>query len=348
MADKTLQFHRFILDSIPVAMVTMDSDFKITSFNQKAEELTGFTADTAVGRLCSEILHSNRCKNDCPLQTVQEHHESATGLKAKLTNRHGETIPVRIGTTAIENTEGNFIGYLEIIEDISRFQEMEREKENFISMVAHDMKSPMVIIGGLIKRLEKNPACKENKKILSYLRVMADADQKLEALIQEFLEYSRLENNSFQLTTKPVNLEKLLRQIIDSHRHLADELKIDLQCDCQLNDSIEVDGDRINRVFTNLLNNAIKYSPKGAQVSISARETDDEVVIRFQDQGIGIAPEDLPYIFDAFYRAESGIEKRGHGLGLAAVKAIIRQHDGRIAVESTLGKGSIFTVSLFR
>lgn len=194
---KAQQFRRFILDSIPVAMVTMDFDFKITSFNRRAEEVTGYSANEAVGRPCYEILQSSRCENNCPLNPVQSSMDSETGLEAEFVNRFGEQIPVRIGVSAIENDDGSFVGYLEVIEDISREKRMERE-----------------------------------------------------------------------------------------------------------------------------------------------------VVIRFQDQGCGIAPEELPYILDAFHRAESKSKYNGHGLGLAAVKAIVHQHGGQVSVESVLGKGSIFTVLL--
>jgi len=348
MSDKSQHFRRYILDSLPVALVTMDFNFKITSFNRKAEELTGFPASEAVGQLCSEILRSNKCENECPLKTVQKSQGSATGLEAELTNHQGETVPVRIGTTAIEDADGNFIGYLEIIEDISRSKEMEREKENFVSMVAHDMKSPMVIIGGFIKRLQKEPTCKENDKTRKYLQAMDDAEHKLESLIHEFLEHSRLDSNYLNLKLDDINLADILKQVIGSHRQIVEEKEIDLQCDCKVQDPVNADAEYLNRALTNLLDNALKYSPRKGQIIIKARETDREIVIRFQDLGEGIDPKDLPYIFDAFYRGESKKEKSGHGLGLASVKSIIRQHGGRVTVESTPGKGSVFTVRLPR
>ncbi len=334
------------LDSVPVAMVTMDSGFRITSFNRKAEELTGFSASEAIGRLCSEILHSSKCDHDCPLQTVQNHQETATGLEAEFVNRNGESIPVRIGTTALEDDSGIFIGYLEIIEDISRSKEMEREKENFISMVAHDMKSPLIVIGCLIRRLKKAPACKDNGKIQEYLRAIDDAEQKLETLISEFLEYSHLESSHLDLALNDIDFEDTLHKIIESHRLRAEEQKVDLLCDCQSLAPINADANRLNRVLTNLLDNAIKFSPDGGKIIISAKETDREVVISFQDQGEGIDAKELPYIFDAFYRVKSEKGKSGHGLGLAAVKAIVRQHGGWVSVESTPGKGSVFTIRL--
>ena len=348
MPDPAKHFRRYILDSIPVAVVTMDINFKITSFNRKAEELTGFQASAAMGQLCRDVLHSNKCKNECPLQTVREYQESTTGLEAELTNQQGEIVPVRIGTTAIEDTDGNFIGYLEIIEDISRFKEMEREKENFASMIAHDMKSPIVIIGGFIRRLQKEPTCKDNDKIWKYLQVIDDAEHKLESLIHEFLEHSRLESNHLNLKWDYIDIANILKEIVEAHRQMVEEKKIDLQCDCQMQTPVNADATYLNRALTNLLNNALKYSSRKGKIIINARETDREIVIRFQDQGKGIDPEELPYIFDAFYRGKSEKGESGHGLGLASVKSIIRQHGGRVTAESTPGKGSVFTVRLPR
>jgi len=348
MPDKSQHFRRYILDSMPVALVTMDFNFKITSFNRKAEKMTGFSASEAVGQLCSEILRSNKCKDECPLQTVQESQEPATGLEAELTNRQGEKVPVRIGTTAIEDADGNFIGYLETIEDISKSKEMEREKNNFISMVAHDMKSPMVIIGGFTKRLQKEPICKDNNKIRKYLQAIDDAEHKLESLIHQFLEHSRLDSSYFNLKRDDLDLADILKQIIESNHQRVKAQGIDLQCDCQVQTPVNADAVYLNRALTNLLDNAIKYSPRKGQIIINAWETDREIVIRFQDQGKGIDSEDLPYIFDAFYRGKSKNEKSGYGLGLASVKSIIRQHGGWVTAENAPGKGSVFTIRLPR
>jgi signal transduction histidine kinase len=272
--------------------------------------------------------------------------ESATGLEAEFVSRFGEHIPVRIGVAAIENGDESFVGYLEVIEDISREKRMEREKSNFISMVAHDMKSPLVAIGGLTRRLQKQQTSKSDEKLQEYLRVIGDADKRLESLVQEFLEYSRLESVQLKLELSETAIVEVLQKTIEAYRPQAEGQKIRLICDCLPLAPIKVDADRLRRVFTNILDNAIKYSAEKSEVTIRVRETEREIVIHFQDQGSGIDPKELPYIFDAFHRAESIKKSTGHGLGLAAVKAIVHQHGGRVSVESMPGKGSVFTVRL--
>ena len=109
---------------------------------------------------------------------------------------------------------------------------------------------------------------------------------------------------------------------------------------------IQADAPRLRRVFTNLLENALKYSSAGTVVSLEAQETEEEILLRVRDQGIGIPAEELPYIFDVFYRGSDRAKLKGHGLGLAGVEAIVKGHGGRVTVASEVGKGSVFTVAL--
>ncbi len=340
------QFYRLALDSIPVAMVTMDYDFKITSFNRRAEKLTGYSSDEAVGRTCHEILNSSRCNDDCPLQKIQEFKGTSSGLEAEIINRHKEHIPVRIGAASILNKEGNFIGYIEVIEDVSRQKRMERERSNFINMIAHDMKSPLLGISGLIKRLQKEEICRKNEKIRKYLSVIEDAEGRLESIVREFLEHSRLESDQFQLEREKSDINTILRQAAETQIVRAEDQKITLTYKCSPLTPVQADKNRLQRAFANIIDNAIKYSPKQSEVTISTKETDKYIVINFQDQGRGIMPEEIPYIFDAFYRSASGEGISGHGLGLSAAGTIIRQHGGRISAKSAPGKGSVFTVWL--
>lgn len=340
------QLNRFILDSIPVAIVTMDYDFKITSFNKRAEQLTGYLADEAVGRPCHEIINSSCCGEDCPLQTVRNAGESPSGLEAEIINRHGKHISIRIAAASILNEDKSFVGYLEVIEDISRQKRREREKSNFISTLAHDMKSPLVGISGLINRLKKEKICETNEKLREYLRVMGEAEKRLESMVRDFLEYSRLESGQIKLDLGETDIQLVLEQVTEMHRIRAEGKNIILSFDCHSLGAIEADANRLHRVFSNIVDNAIKYSPQQSEVAISARKTEKEIIICFQDQGWGIKSDQIPYIFDAFYRAESEEGVSGHGLGLAASRAIIRQHGGRISVESRPGKGSVFTVRL--
>lgn len=340
------QFYRLIFDSIPVAIVTMDYDFKITSCNSQAEKLTGYSRREAIGRPCYEILNNSLCAHACPLQTGGNMNMPSSELEAEMTNRHGEHIAIRISAASVLNEDNNFIGHLEVIEDISRQKRREREKNNFFSMIAHDMKSPLIGISGLIVRLKKEKICEKNEKLRMYLKVMGETEQRLESMVSEFLEYCLLESGQVQLELSKTDVENVLRQVMAMHQLMAEEKNIVLSLGGCSVAPIKADANRLFRVFTNVIDNAIKYSPRQSEITINARETATEIIISIQDQGRGIKAEEIPYIFDAFYRIESQEDICGHGLGLAASSAIVRQHGGRILVESEPGIGSVFTVRL--
>lgn len=337
------QFRRFILDNVPVAMVTMDADLKITCFNRRAETLTGYMTEEALGRPCHEILNSSLCESDCPLQTVRDLGESATGIEAELINRHGEHIPVRIGTAAIENQEGDFIGYLEVIEDISREKALLRERNNFLFMVAHDMKSPLIAMQGLMERLRAHHGEMNEAKMDTYFQTIIDAGAQLESRIKEFLEYSRQSTDNITLNMTDIDLAVLLDQLIRRHASRAAEKKIVIRTNHNFTGLIKGDGKQLQRVFENLLDNAIKFVREKGEIDITTRKNGDEVMVEVRDNGPGIAADDLPYIFDAFHK---GKESKGHGLGLAGAKAIVREHQGRIEVKSSPAQGTRFIVSL--
>lgn len=344
MEKKSLYQH--IWNSTPVAMVTMDHEFKITSFNKHAEIMTGYVSNEAIGRLCHEILNCRCCENDCPLRTFQNASGPPSDLESEIVNRYGEHISIKIKAVTMLSENKKFVGYLVVIEDISRQKRREREKNNFISMIAHDMKSPLVGISGLITRLKKESICETNEKLRVYLTAMAEAEKRLESMVNDFLEYSHLVSGQINLELSETDVRKVLLQVVEIQKIRAEEKNIVLSLDCIPLTVIEADANRLHRVFTNIIDNAIKYSPEQTEVSIRAREVEDDIVISFQDQGWGIEPEEIPYIFDAFYRTESIKKTCGQGLGLAASRAVIGQHGGRISVKSISGKGSVFTVQL--
>lgn len=344
--NKLQQLKNDILDSFPVATVTMDLDLNITSFNKKAEELTGWSASRAIGSPCYQILQSSRCSaGDCPLHFVPGAREK-TGLEAEIINQYGEHIPVRIGSAPLENEHGELVGHFEIIEDISKEKELEREKMNFQFMVIHDMKSPLIAMLGLAKRLQEHHGEMNDEKLEKYLLSIQAAGEQLEEQVVEFLEFCRQATGRLKLHFVETSIPDILEQLIERHSQRAAEKNISLTI--KHGTSVRITGDphHLQRVFENLLDNAIKFSNPGNKITLKTKEKAREIIIQVKDNGPGIAAEELPYIFDAFHRAKSTEDSSGHGLGLSAVKAIVRGHRGRVSVESKPGKGSVFTVRL--
>jgi len=340
---KSSQLRHFILGNIPVAMVSMDKDLRITSFNRQAEKLTGYSAAEAMGKPCHTILKSSRCLYDCPLHTGQKN-LSTTGLAAEFTNRYHEQIAVRIGTATITNDRGKFLGYLEVIEDISREKSLEREKNNFLYMVAHDMKSPLIAIQGLIKRIRKRHDKMTPKELEHYLATISQASDQLEAQVHEFLQFSRQATSHIVLHPKKIKVGPLINELIERHQPLAEQKGVTITKHHSGTGQLIADGHQLLCAFENLLTNAIKYVGDKGKVHISSHQSAEEMIIEFSDNGPGIKIDEQPFIFDAFY--QSSAKNKGHGLGLAAVKAIIQEHGGRVSVKSRPGKGTTFTIRL--
>jgi PAS domain S-box-containing protein len=340
-------FHKFIIDSLPVAVLTLDASLRITAFNPWAERITGYAAADALGRHCWEVLQSEMCDSHCPLKAVMHQVKATVSGQTSIRNQGGTVVPVQFSAAALFDAEGQLLGGVEAFADISQLVAMEREKANLISMLAHDMRSSLTGIHGLGLRLLRKPADIDPAKERKHLEIIAREAAKLEALIDDFLEFSRIEAGRMKLNLTSTSLDKELEDIFETYQANAAQhgMSIELQVEDIL-PLIEADANRLRRVFTNLLDNAIKFSGAGGKVTITARETDHEVMVTVADEGVGIDQEDLPCIFDAFHRGKSSGRKTGHGLGLATVKAIVEGHGGRVVVSSQVDKGSAFTVFL--
>ena len=346
--DNTFQdlvLYRFILDSLPIAVITVDSGLKITSFNPWAEGVTGYTANEAIGRYCGAILHGGMCEIHCPMKTIIDRENPVVRLETTILDRQGEPIPVRMNTAALLDDGGKLIGGVEAFQDISHIKALEREKNNFISMIAHDIKSSIMTIGGFSLRLLSKGSSIDEEKKKKYLNIVKNESSKLELLIDDFLEFSRLQTGRLKLNFGPTSLDKELMELVDAYQIRASQSGIDL--DLQNEEElpiIDADAHQLRRIFSNLLDNAFKFSKAKQKVTIITQDMGHEIAVKFIDHGSGINPSDLPHIFDPFHRGQMGEKIAGFGLGLATVKALVEAHGGRVILESEVGKGSTFTV----
>lgn len=340
-------FYEFIIYNLPVAILTVNSKFKITSFNPWAEEMTGYSEKEVIDSFCSELLQGEMCKLNCPLKTVIKRQNPILRIETTIKNKNGETIPVRMNTAALFDDNDNLIGGVESFQDISPLKAMEREKDNLISMFAHDMKSSTTIIGGFALRLLKKAGHLKEERRKKYLETIRKEAGNLEYIVEDFLEFAQLQTGKIKLNFAPTSLDRELMELFDAYQVKAKQSKIYLEFQTdEVLPIIEADSKRLRRVFTNLLDNAFKFSKEKGKIILATQETDGEIIVTIEDQGSGIDPGDLPNIFDAFHRGRGTEKEEGSGVGLAAVKAIVEGHGGRIRVKSDLGKGSTFTVVL--
>lgn len=243
--------------------------------------------------------------------------------------------------------EKNLSKVLISIVDISDLKTLERERANLISMFAHDMKSALVIIHGFTSRLLTKGAEIDEEKQKRYLDIVCKETEKLEFLVTDFLEFSRLQTGNLRLNFNPIFLDKELLDLLEAYQAKALDRGITLEIrNVNSLPVIEADANRLRRVFTNLLDNAFKFSKEKGTITIDAHKEEQNVIVRVIDHGIGINPQDLPYLFDPFHRGQGVDKYEGYGVGLAAVKTIVEGHGGHILVDSKPGRGSVFTVVL--
>jgi two-component system phosphate regulon sensor histidine kinase PhoR len=328
-------------------VVTVDSDLKITSFNPWAETLFGYSAREALGRFCGDVLHGGKCGSQCPLQTILSRQNPILSLETTIQKRCGETISVRMNTAALLDGEGNLVGGVDTFQDISYLKTLEREKDGFISMIAHDMKSSLSIMGGFVLRLREKGNRLDSNTRKKYLEVIQNETGKLETLVEDFLEFSRLQTGRLALNLSATSVDKLLLELYQAYEPKAVDLGLRLCLESNKDlPIVEGDSRQLRRVFANLLDNAVKFSAVGGTITLSSQCGEEGVVITVGDEGPGIPQEELPFIFDAFHRGTIGKTISGFGLGLASVKAIVQAHGGKVLVESRPGQGSVFRVIL--
>jgi len=347
MPPSDLDFYKFVINSLPSAVVTVDANLKITGFNPWAEKITGHRSKEVIGHFCGEILKGKMCDAHCPLKTVLDGHEPVSLFDTIIMDKRENSIPVRMNTAGLFDDAGKLIGGVEAFQDITRIKTLERGRDNLISMFAHDIKSSLVLIEGFALRLQKNSQIHGNEKGGKYLEIIRKESGKLETLVSEFLEISRLQTGKLKLNFTPTSVDKELMELCDAYEVKASQSKIRLELKNQEELSIiNADSLQLRRVFSNLLENAIKFTDKTGTITLSTHETDQAILVEVKDEGIGIDTDELPYIFDPFHRGKIGGKTEGFGIGLAAVKTIVEGHGGEVRVTSKPGKGAVFTVIL--
>jgi PAS domain S-box-containing protein len=332
---------------VPSGVITVDRELRITGFNPWAERLTGCSAEEAVGTFCGEILQGGMCHTQCPLRMALTSQEPMFLVESTVWTKAGETIPVRMNVSGLLDEEGDLIGGVESFQDISALKTLERERNNLISTFAHDMKSSLTIIGGFALRLLSNTEKLDDRKEHRYFEIIRDESGKLEMLISDFLEFARLQTGKLKLNLSATSLDKELMELCEAYQPKVSSAGLTLKLENEnALPPINADSRQMRRVFTNLLDNAIKFSQTGGNIVVSTDSHGKEIRVSVKDEGIGIAAEELPHIFDAFHRGRVGTKIEGFGLGLAAVKAIVEAHGGKVLLESESGKGSVFSVIL--
>jgi len=336
----------FIIQSMADGVITVNGRLKITDFNKAAEELMGYTREEVLGKFCGDVLRSTLCGAECPLRKAMNSGE-AVPREAVLHNRFGQNIEVVLAASALRDDQGNLLGGVETFRDIGPFKLLEKERRYLVGMFAHDLKSPMVSISGLLNRLRQGKVGKLSQDQARYIEIIYHDIQGLEKLIVTFLDYARLDLHIINPMPSAIQVEQECQEVINRLQPQAEAKEIAIEAKYpQEVIVIQADPILLQRALGNLLENAIKYSPPKSKVALAVQVIEKGVEFSVKDQGPGIAPQDQPHLFELLYRGKSARAETGLGLGLTIVKRIIDAHGGRLWVESEEGRGATFSFIL--
>ena len=254
---------------------------------------------------------------------------------------------IELHAVATKNDAGEITGALVLFHDISELKKLDQVRRDFVANISHELRTPLSILRGYIETLLDNPKT-SSEELTRILRVMERHSNRLELLVEDLLTLAQVESGNPDLQLGTVDLASFLKETIhDWEKKLASkQLNIIVNVAPDFS-TIHADPTRLQEALYNLLDNAVKYSRKRGEIRLSARQRDGEIELAVSDDGIGIAKEDLPRIFERFYRADkarSPDSVRGTGLGLAIVKHIAQLHGGRVEADSELGKGTTIRV----
>ena len=345
-----------ILEYSADGVMILDPGQRITVFNRALSEMTGWSAAEAVGRHHDEVITWARLETEMDLSRavaggwpLGRSGRSPLYVEGDLRRRTGGTISVGITYAPLMDREGRLVNIIANVRDITRFREADRLKSTFVSIVSHELKTPVATILGYAETLARPDAEWDPETVREMAGTIKDEARRLDRLITDLLDVSRLQAGALPLRMEEVALDLLARRVARRFQPQTDRHQISVRFPA---DFPPVQGDpmRLEQVLDNLVANAIKYSPEGGRVRIRGRVLPDEVVVTVSDEGIGIPPTEQGRVFDAFYRVDDGSTRKtgGAGLGLYLARAIVEAHGGRIWVESEPGKGSSFSFTLPR
>ena len=251
----------------------------------------------------------------------------------------------QIETTPVFRNDIVFDGSIILFTDVSQVKEIEKMQKQFFSDISHELKTPMSAIIGSVEILKKEGI--QNKETFDeFMGILLKESYRMQNIIEDILELSRLEQPRVVLSPKLIDVNLLIKDTVELFEPLAKDKQLSLIYQTKISHDLMLDDTIIKTVLNNLVSNAIKYSNSGV-ISIKAYDDDQNLMIKVQDEGIGISKTDIPLIFDRFFQVDrSRSKKLGTGLGLSIVKRMVELNNGKIEVESELGIGSTFLITL--
>lgn len=317
---------------------------KITMINDMAKKQLGVQKEEVLNKSILELL---KIEDEYDLRDLIT---QIPELMIDSQDANGEYLSLRVRFALVRRESGFISGLVAVLHDTTEQEKEERERRLFVSNVSHELRTPLTSVKSYLEALDEGALSEPVAP--DFIKVSLDETNRMMRMVTDLLHLSRIDNATSHLDVELINFTAFITFILnrfDQIRGQDEEKKYELVRDYPITSVwIEIDTDKMTQVIDNILNNAIKYSPDGGKITVTMKTTDDQMILSISDQGLGIPKQDLPRIFDRFYRVDRARSRAqgGTGLGLSIAKEIIKQHNGFIWAKSIYGKGSTFTIVL--
>lgn len=326
---------RQVLNSLDEGMIAVDDNNIITHFNDVFLDMFSFTKEMVQDKCLENITVLN--------EALHELTQVIEGKYPLIKNSiYNDTI-MRIIIAPIENEKNETVGAVILFKDITELERLETMRKDYVANVSHELRSPLTSIRGLIEPLMDSIVTDE-EDIKRYYNIIFKESLRLSRLVDDIMELSRLQTNEAHIDKTSIDLSAIIEMVYDRYQLLDDGIQ--LICHSTLLPKVYSNYDRIEQILVILLDNAYKFTKKGGQIEISTEIRATDILITVKDTGIGITEDDLPFVFDRFYKSDKSRSKRGSGLGLSIAREILAIMGETIQVHSTSGLGSSFEFTL--
>jgi len=343
---------KLILQSIADGVYTVDRGLHILTYNPAAERITGWKEAEVRGKSCSTVFRD--VDADGPghqIALIEQALESGQPVSSgsgepAVLHRDGREMFLASSAAPLLNREGRVVGAVVAFRDVSTEREFDRLKSDFVSLVSHELRSPLTNINASVELMLNSSLDQDLSQEM--LQIVYTQSQQLIRLVEDILDVSQIEAGQIRVRQEPITLLPIVRQIIRTFQEKTDRHQLMLRAPDAV-PFVMADRSKLEMVLNNLVENAINYSPDGGRVMVEIVDpANGEIVVNVIDEGIGIPQEHRDKIFDRFYRVDTGDDRKiyGHGLGLHLSKRLVELQGGRIWVQSKVGQGSCLSFSL--
>ncbi len=333
-----------VLSSMVEGVMAIDTEERIISMNNAAGKLMQVLPEHAVGRTIHEIVRNTELQNFATRILATPRPQE----KEIVLHTDGEK-HIQAHGTLLRDSKGRGIGAVVVLNDITQMRRLEEVRRDFVANVSHELKTPVTSIKGFVETLIDG-AVNDVDSSKRFLEIVGRQADRLNAIIEDLLTLSRIEQEAEkeEIPLERHEIKQVLQAAIVAVGIKANQKNIKINLNCENNIKAEINAPLLEQAVVNLIDNAVKYSNENSAVEVAAKEDDSNIAISVTDHGAGIGKEYLPRLFERFYRVDKARSRKlgGTGLGLAIVKHIVLAHGGKVYVNSTPGKGSIFSIEL--